>query len=469
MSNIKKILYENSGLKAGEASGSYFDTSSNKFVATKFTINTASIGSLNGLLVATNGNVTGNLTTIPEENNYIVSNGTAFTASKAIGTSPTNAATGDLTGSFPNPSVKSVANVISGVLGAAYGGTGLSSMTNNTILIGNGTGSFQQVTTGSSGSILKFSGSWSASSYTPTTTVNFYNSGSFVWTKPSIANYVRVIAQGGGGGGGGGCRNSGIAGNRGGGGGGSGGISEITILAALLPASVSGSAGLGGTGGTTSGTVATAGTDGTDGGDSFFGTASDSWRLVATGGGGGKGGPASGTAGGVGGTGGFGSWSNGSAGGDGGYGGPNGSGFAGTSNNNGSSGGGGGAGGGLSAGALVSYAGSAGGAVVSSSLYHSDLAGGTAGPNSGTRNGGNGLSGSFTFGLTTDSNSTTISSGVGTGGGGGATAQSTITGSRGGDGVYGSGGGGGGCALNASTSVQGGGNGGNGWVIVITW
>lgn len=466
MSNIKKILYENSGLKAGEASGSYFDTSSNKFVASKFTINTASIGSLNGLLIATNGNVTGNLTAIPEENSYIVSNGIAFTASKAVGSSPTNAATGDLTGSFPNPSVRSVANIISGVLGAAYGGTGLSSMTNNTILIGNGTGSFQQVTTGSAGSILKFSGSWSASSYIPTTTVNFYNSGSFVWTKPSIANYVRVIAQGAGGGGGGGCRNNGVAGNRGGGGGASGGLTDTTILATLLPASVSGSAGLGGTGGITYGTVSTAGQDGVDGGDSYFGTSSDSWRILATGGGGGKGGPASGVVGGVGGVGGFGSLSNGADGGDGGYGNSS---TAGTSNNNGSSGGGGGAGGGVSSGALVSYAGSAGGAIVSSSLYHSDLAGGTAGPNSGTRNGGNSVTGSVTFGLTTDSNSTTIVTGIGTGGGGGATAQSTITGSKGGSGSFGSGGGGGGCALNASTDVQGGGTGGNGWVLVITW
>jgi hypothetical protein len=73
---------------------------------------------------------------VEPDNNTITISGGVITA---IGAAPSGFAGGDLGGSYPTPTVLSVAHVTTGTLGVANGGTGAATLTSGDLLLGNGT------------------------------------------------------------------------------------------------------------------------------------------------------------------------------------------------------------------------------------------------------------------------------------------------------------------------------------------
>lgn len=153
----------------------------------------------------------------------------------------------------------------SGVLQPSKGGTGVSSLTANNVILGNGTSTVQFVAPGTTGNVLTSNGTTWASTAPTSAGVNiqtFTSSGT--WTKPSgYAAGSRVLIQAWGGGGSGGRADSS------GGGGGGGYIEKWVLLSAMGStetitvaaggASVTSGTGNGASGGnTTVGSVATA-------------------------------------------------------------------------------------------------------------------------------------------------------------------------------------------------------------------
>lgn len=354
-------------------------------------------------------------------------------------------------------------------IGVANGGTGLTTLTANNVLLGNGTSALQAVAPGSSGNVLTSNGTtWTsaAPSAGGGTTVVEYTNMNNQWTVPSGVKAVRVQLWGGGGGGGGGRRGATSTTRLGGGGGGGGGYAERTYFAADLPAAgtvIAVNVGPGGSSVPGRTTDDTDGFFGQSGSSTTFGSNTDSWSLVAGAGTGGQPGTSGSPSqsfgrGGSGGAalddiattiqghfaGGKGSNSGSTAAGGGAWGGGAG-GLAyqsggGTGNMGGGSlmgGGGGGAGAGLRSDNFTSAA-AMGGSYVQS-------AGGSAG--SAGVNGGNGSS---------------------RGGGGGGGVGSAAAAGNGGNGAFpGGGGGGGGASLNGFT---GGGGGAGAWGLArITW
>jgi len=276
------------------------------------------------------------------------------------------------------------------------------------------------------------------------------------WTKPAGAQFVEVIAVGGGGGGGSGRLGKTGATRGGGGGGGGGGVTRWMVPAAALGATVAVTVGQGGAGGA-SPTVWTSPANGTSGNPGVDGTASTFGSHVYAAGGlagqggagltiipGGAGATAAILAGGSGGSGGAGATSNPTAGAQ------------------GLGAGGGGGGGGMTDG-NTQQAGQAGGA--GSPI----LAGATALPG--------GTGGAIAGGAGGAGTSVTSSQAVGGGGGGGGGGNhsgtgSAIGGAGGAGGSYGAGGGGGGGGTSLSGVVSStgvGGAGANGIVYVITY
>ena len=276
------------------------------------------------------------------------------------------------------------------------------------------------------------------------------------WTKPAGAQFVEVIAVGGGGGGGSGRLGKTGATRGGGGGGGGGGVTRWMVPAAALGATVAVTVGQGGAGGA-SPTVWTSPANGTSGNPGADGTASTFGSHVYAAGGlagqggagltiipGGAGATAAILAGGSGGSGGAGATSNPTAG------------------TQGLGAGGGGGGGGMTGG-NTQQAGQAGGA--GSPI----LAGATALPG--------GAGGAIAGGAGGAGTSVTSSQAVGGGGGGGGGGNhsgtgSAIGGAGGAGGSYGAGGGGGGGGTSLSGVVSStgvGGAGANGIVYVITY
>jgi len=175
-------------------------------------------------------------------------------------------------GSITNGNIVS----LSTPLGAANGGTGLSTITANSVILGNGVSAVQTVAPGSSGNVLTSNGTtWSssASGGRLLRAPQLLTSGTS-YTTPANCTSIYVEAVGGGGGGGGG-QGSGTA-SQGAGGGGGGGTSvklfTVTPSTAYTYAiGAAGSAGAsgsnGGAGGNTTFTVgATTATGGGGGG-----------------------------------------------------------------------------------------------------------------------------------------------------------------------------------------------------------
>lgn len=298
----------------------------------------------------------------------------------------------------------------------------------------------------------------------------FDSAGSFVWTKPAGAKFVRVIAIGGGGGGGSGQGNTpGTA--RGGGAAGGGGALVIGEFdASALGTTETVTVGVGGTGG--AGSAGSVGNSGGQGGNSSFGshltTYGGGWGVsqgINDFGGGGGGWAGAGVGGQSGGAGGAPSGSSTS------FGGASGGGSA-SAGSNGVWGGGGGAGdspvptagAGLAGGSsLYAAGGGASGGGVNAS--NSDTNGATGGATNSFSNGGGGTAG--TSGGSGGAGTSRSRTGkAGDGGGGGAGNAATTGGNGGNGGVPGGGGGGGGGGTNIGGN---GGAGGRGEVIVITW
>jgi hypothetical protein len=151
----------------------------------------------------------------------------------------------------------SAAQINSGTLGVARGGTGASTLTANNVLLGNGTSALQAVAPGTSGNVLTSNGTtWtSAAPGGGAAVVNTFNSNG-TWTKPATGSMARIQVWGGGGGG---SRRTDTGSTPGGGG---GGYNEVTVPLSTLGSTVSvtiggggagrtGSAGAGGGGGLT--------------------------------------------------------------------------------------------------------------------------------------------------------------------------------------------------------------------------
>ena len=271
-----------------------------------------------------------------------------------------------------------------------------------------------------------------SSTYSKPADVQIFTSNG-IWTKPTGATMIEVIAVGAGGGGGSGRRGAPGTNRGGGGGGGGGAMSHLSIPTTAINSSETITVGHGGAGGAGIGTDDTTGNNGTIGGTSLFGA-----LIRAQGGFWGNGGGPTGAGGGPGGAGlinGGNGGSSSSAGGTGGA----------ASQSSGPTGGGGG--GGISSSNVVGAGGSAFASATS---------------NLGTAIGGSGS------GPPANGPSQPVHSGLpGTGGGGGAFISGIAQAGANG-GLYGAGGGGGAASPNGTVSGAGG-NGADGIVIVISY
>lgn len=232
----------------------------NQLSASYLSINTGSFSALgNGLLQAVNGKVE-NLT--GSANNYKLAYDPDMGKFISVA-SVTASLGGDLSGLSSAARVKSVANVTSGILSTANGGTGTYSFGIDNLVTTNGDGLLYTpnnlnkiVAVGEGGNIvfadtgiLNFTPMTETLVYLYTGSVGAAQTGfSYTWTKPQGARYIRVICQAGGGSGHPGNNSSSSTSRYTGRGGSGGGHSDVTFNAFYLPTVCQVFAGNGGTG-----------------------------------------------------------------------------------------------------------------------------------------------------------------------------------------------------------------------------
>ena len=160
----------------------------------------------------------------------------------------------------------------------SQGGTGVTSITANNVVLGNGTSAIQTVAPGASGNLLTSNGTTWTSAAPPTPDVQTFDA-SGTWTKPSGYTMARIQVWGAGGGGGRHTSTNTAAG------GGGGAYNEVTVPISYLAASVSVTVGSGGAGATATGSGGIGGTSSV--------TLSTAWSgvtlIAGYGGGGGSG------------------------------------------------------------------------------------------------------------------------------------------------------------------------------------
>lgn len=206
------------------------------------------------------------------DGNFIVGNGSTWVAESGA-TARTSLGLGDMADQ-DGSSVTITGGSITGITDLAVddGGTGASSFTANSVLLGNGTSTFQTVAAGASGNVLTSNGTtWTSEAAGGGSIVTELFTSSGTWTNPGSVTQARVTIIGGGGGGG--TYRQGDFGWNGGHGG-----TAIGLISGLSgPVSVTvGSGGNGGNGAYNGGQAGTAG------GTTSFGT-----FMTATGGAGG--------------------------------------------------------------------------------------------------------------------------------------------------------------------------------------
>lgn len=292
MANRKILISDSSGSKQELPSANlYYDDTANKMVVSSITAsNLSSSYSSNGFISVNNGIISGSTAYVGASGSLLRFSGSFYADTQIyIG--------GDLNGSANTATkVISIANVASGVLPFANGGTGVGTQTRGLLIKGSGN-TFSTLSTNNSSSVIGFFNSpsgpyWAIDDTDPTTNfkprINVYTAGGYTWTKVGNPRTLKIIAVGGGGGGGGGRRhnNNGANGTAGGGGAG-GGYSEVTMDAANVSSAAItvGAGGAGGRGAIGSPASSVNGVVGSAGGDTYV--VFSSLAITASGGGGG--------------------------------------------------------------------------------------------------------------------------------------------------------------------------------------
>lgn len=211
------------------------DSNENIFIdqltASSITLNNVAGGSQ---LISSSAGTAGNVPA-GQEGGALQWNGSAWVTSSLQVIQYSGSAGGDLAGTYPDPTVVSIANVDSGTLPINHGGTGksLESSDKSLLLVsGSGVDAVYSTLSGTvSGTILtNVDGQWKfmPPKYAPD--VQFFtasgNTYTYTWTKPEGAKMARVVCLGGGGGG---ARGRSDISPASGGGGGAGGLSDQII------------------------------------------------------------------------------------------------------------------------------------------------------------------------------------------------------------------------------------------------